>query len=88
MKLENDQWTWKATDLSDFSGCRHKTVLERELERSKVVAEQVIRELAAAPESRSMGAVMGALRERYAGRFDGRAASDIVRRVLAEPASA
>ena len=50
--------------------------------------EQVIRELAAGPGPRSMGAVMGALRERYAGRFDGRAASEIARRVLADPASA
>jgi len=31
---------------------------------------------------------MGALRERFAGRFDGRQASEIARRVLAEPARA
>lgn len=30
MKLEDGQLRWKATDLSDFSACRHKTVLERD----------------------------------------------------------
>jgi uncharacterized protein len=50
--------------------------------------ERTIRELAARPEARSLGAIMTALRERFAGRFDGRQASDIARRVLAEPASA
>ena len=50
--------------------------------------ERTIRELAARPEARSLGAIMTALRERFAGRFDGRQASEIARRVLAEPASA
>ena len=36
--------------------------------------------------TRNLGAVMGALRERFAGRFDGRQASEIARRVLAEAA--
>lgn len=30
MKLEDEKLRWKATDLSDFSACRHKTVLERD----------------------------------------------------------
>ncbi len=46
--------------------------------------ERAIRDIVSAPQSRSLGAVMGALRERFAGRFDGRQASDIARRVLAE----
>jgi uncharacterized protein YqeY len=46
--------------------------------------EQAIRDIAAAPGGRSLGAIMGALRERFAGRFDGRQASEIARRVLAE----
>jgi uncharacterized protein YqeY len=50
--------------------------------------ERTIREIAAAPGARSIGAVMTALRERFAGRFDGRQASEIARRVLAEPAGA
>jgi hypothetical protein len=50
--------------------------------------ERAIRELAAAPETRSIGAIMSALRERFAGRFDGRQASEIARRVLAGPATA
>ena len=50
--------------------------------------ERAIRELAAGPEMRSLGAIMTALRERFAGRFDGRQASEIARRVLAEPAGA
>jgi uncharacterized protein YqeY len=50
--------------------------------------ERVIRELAGRPEARSLGAIMAALRERFAGRFEGRQASDIARRVLAEPANA
>src|SRR5438445_7274897 len=50
--------------------------------------EEAIRTIAARPEGRTLGAVMGALRERFAGRFDGRQASEIARRVLAEPAGA
>ena len=50
--------------------------------------EATIRAIAAKPETRSMGAVMGALREQFAGRFDGKQASEITRRVLAEPAGA
>jgi uncharacterized protein YqeY len=50
--------------------------------------EEAIRTIAAGPETRSLGAIMGALRERFAGRFDGRQASEIARRVLAEPARA
>jgi uncharacterized protein YqeY len=50
--------------------------------------EEAIRTIAARPEARSLGAIMGALRERFAGRFDGRQASEIARRVLAEPAQA
>jgi uncharacterized protein YqeY len=45
--------------------------------------EQAIREIAADPSSNNLGAVMGALKTRFAGRFDGRQASDIARRVLA-----
>ena len=47
--------------------------------------EEAIRTIAAQPEGRTMGAIMSALRERFAGRFDGRQASEIARRVLAEP---
>ena len=50
--------------------------------------ERMIRELVGRPEARSLGAIMTALRERFAGRFDGRQASEIARRVLAEPAGA
>ena len=50
--------------------------------------ERAIREIAADPGARSIGAIMAALRERFAGRFDGRQASEITRRILAEPASA
>jgi len=46
--------------------------------------EAVIREIAAAPEARSLGAIMAALRTRLAGQFDGRVASDIARKVLAD----
>jgi uncharacterized protein YqeY len=45
--------------------------------------EEAIREIAADPGARNLGAVMGALKARFAGRFDGRQASDIARRVLA-----
>ena len=45
--------------------------------------EQAIREIAADPTSRNLGAVMGGLKARFAGRFDGRQASEIARRVLA-----
>jgi hypothetical protein len=49
--------------------------------------ERAIREIAARSDARSIGTIMTALRERFAGRFDGRQASDIARRVLAEPAT-
>ncbi len=50
--------------------------------------EETIRALAARPEARNLGAIMSALREGFAGRYDGRQASEIARRVLAEPAGA
>ena len=50
--------------------------------------EETIRALAARPEARTLGAIMSALREGFAGRYDGRQASEIARRVLAEPAGA
>jgi hypothetical protein len=50
--------------------------------------ESAIREIAARPDGRNLGAIMGALKERFAGRFDGRQASEIARRVLAEGATA
>jgi len=50
--------------------------------------ERVIRDIVAAPDARNIGAVMSALRGRFAGRFDGRQASDIARRVLAESPAA
>ncbi len=46
--------------------------------------EAAVREIAAAPASRSLGAIMAALRERFPGRVDGRQASEVARRVLAE----
>jgi hypothetical protein len=49
--------------------------------------EQAIRDIAARAEGRSLGAVMAALRERFAGRYDGRQASEIARRVLADSAT-
>jgi uncharacterized protein len=50
--------------------------------------EQTIRTIAARPDARSLGAIMSALRDGFAGRFDGRQASEIARRVLAEPIGA
>ena len=50
--------------------------------------EEAIRALAARPEARTLGAIMSALREQFAGRYDGRQASEIARRVLAEPSGA
>ena len=49
--------------------------------------EAAVRTLVAETRATAMGPVMGALRERYAGRYDGRQASDIVRRVLGETAA-
>jgi uncharacterized protein len=46
--------------------------------------EATIRDIVATPDARSIGAVMGALRDRFAGRFDGKQASELVRRILAE----
>ena len=46
--------------------------------------ERVIREIAAAEGGGSIGAIMAALRARHPGQFDGRQASELARRVLAE----
>ncbi|MFN8545874.1 MAG: GatB/YqeY domain-containing protein [Candidatus Binatia bacterium] len=46
--------------------------------------ESAVREITADPARRTIGAIMSVLRERYAGRFDGRQASEIAKRVLAE----
>jgi hypothetical protein len=46
--------------------------------------EAAIREAAARPEGRSLGAIMGLLKERFAGRYDGKQASELARRVLSE----
>jgi uncharacterized protein YqeY len=50
--------------------------------------ERAIREMVSRAEASSLGAVMTLLRQRYAERFDGRQASEIARRVLAEAAPA
>jgi uncharacterized protein YqeY len=49
--------------------------------------EAAIRELARDAATRSMGAIMSGLKARFAGQFDGRQASEIARRVLAEAPS-
>ena len=46
--------------------------------------ERVIREIAATEAGGSIGAIMTALRARHPGQFDGRQASELARRVLAE----
>jgi len=48
------------------------------------VLERVIREIAAAEGGGSIGAIMSALRARHPGQFDGRQASELARRILAE----
>lgn len=50
-----------------------------------VQLESAIREIVADAGAGSLGAVMTGLRQRFAGRFDGRQASEIARRVLAGP---
>ena len=50
--------------------------------------EQAIRELASAPGGRSMGTIMGGLKVRFGAQLDGRQASEIARRVLAEAPAA
>jgi uncharacterized protein YqeY len=50
--------------------------------------ERAIRDIASTPEGKNLGGVMSALRTRFAGRFDGRQASEVARRVLAESATA
>ena len=50
--------------------------------------EAAVREAVRDPARRQIGAIMGVLKERFAGRLDGKQASEIARRVLAEqPAS-
>jgi uncharacterized protein YqeY len=50
--------------------------------------EAAIREVASGPEGRTLGAIMGSLRERFAGRYDGKQASELARRVLSESSGA
>jgi uncharacterized protein YqeY len=45
--------------------------------------EAIVRDVVAALPAPAIGAVMSALRERYAGRFDGKQASEIAKRVIA-----
>lgn len=45
--------------------------------------ESIVREIVGTLPAPAMGAVMAALRERYAGRFDGKQASEIAKRVIA-----
>lgn len=45
--------------------------------------EDLIRTIIADTKATAMGPIMGALRERLAGRYDGKVASDIARRLLA-----
>ncbi|HXJ33912.1 MAG TPA: GatB/YqeY domain-containing protein [Candidatus Eisenbacteria bacterium] len=45
--------------------------------------ERIVRAIAGELPSPTIGAVMSALRERHAGRFDGKLASDVARRVIA-----
>jgi uncharacterized protein YqeY len=45
--------------------------------------EAAVREIIASLPSPTMGPVMAALRERHAGRYDGKQASEIVKRVIA-----
>ena len=47
--------------------------------------ESAIRESLAGGTPRQLGPVMSTLRERYAGRYDGKTASELARRILAEP---
>lgn len=49
--------------------------------------ERVVREIVAAGAGNALGSIMAALKERYAGRYDGKLASEIARRVLAERAA-
>lgn len=50
--------------------------------------ERIVRDVVAGLAAPAIGPVMSALRERYAGRFDGKQASEIARRVIAEAAGA
>jgi uncharacterized protein YqeY len=45
--------------------------------------EAIVQDIVASLPSPAMGGVMAALRERYAGRFDGKQASEIAKRVIA-----
>lgn len=49
--------------------------------------ETCVRELLRAQPGGALGQIMAALKAQHAGRFDGREASEVVRRVLAEAAS-
>ena len=55
---------------------------------SEADLEPIIRAIAAEPGGASLGAIMGALRTRHAGRVDGKLASELARRVLAAQANA
>jgi uncharacterized protein YqeY len=49
--------------------------------------ERAIRDALAAGSARQIGAVMTALRQQYPGRVDGKAASEVARRILSETAA-
>jgi uncharacterized protein len=49
--------------------------------------ERVVREIVAGDAGAALGDVMAALKDRYTGRYDGKLASELARRVLAERAA-
>jgi uncharacterized protein YqeY len=49
--------------------------------------EQTIRDIAAGSAGGALGGIMAALKEQFAGRYDGKLASDIARRILAARAA-
>jgi len=84
----------EAADFAAKAG-REETVAQNRAEQTILAAyvpapletselEAAIRVAAREPGGQSIGAIMATLRARYAGRFDGKTASELARRVLSE----
>ena len=88
---EAEEFAAKASRSDVIDQSRAERAILNEYAPSSLSAEDlepIIRAIAAEPGGGSLGAIMGALRSRHAGRFDGKVASELARRVLADQANA
>ena len=83
LKIERRGSALSEGDLLDIIRCEVRKRQEAE-EFAGAALEACVRELLSAQPGAAMGQIVGALKATHAGRYDGREASELVRRVLTE----